>query len=64
MQTIEISRPLKKQEDRCDKCRAEAYVIAEKAHMTLLFCGHHGRQYQAPLELQGWSLLDFTDEIR
>ncbi len=62
MQAV-MERPLKKQEDRCDKCRAEAFFIAEKKTMNLLFCGHHGRQYSKSLEQQGWSLLDFTDEI-
>jgi hypothetical protein len=38
-------------------------MIAEKGTLTLLFCGHHGRKFQLALELQGWSILDFTDEI-
>jgi hypothetical protein len=62
MQTVE-TRPMNRQEDRCDKCRAQAFVMAEKGPMALLFCGHHGKQYKQSLELQGWGLLDFTDEI-
>lgn len=55
--------PLRRQEDRCDKCNAEAFMLAEKRHYVLLFCGHHGREYRPFLELDGWAVLDFTDEI-
>jgi len=58
-----MERPLRKTEDRCDRCNAEAFIIAEKHLRALLFCGHHGRQYRQALEQQGWELLDFTDEI-
>ncbi|ASR77450.1 hypothetical protein SEA_PARADIDDLES_222 [Streptomyces phage Paradiddles] len=58
-----MERPLRKTEDRCDRCNAQAFVIAEKGDMALLFCGHHGKQYKQALEMQGWGLLDFTDEI-
>jgi hypothetical protein len=58
-----MERPLRKTEDRCDKCSVQAFMIAEKGTMTLLFCGHHGKQYSQTLELRGWSMLDFTDEI-
>lgn len=64
METAQRANPLRKQEDRCDKCGAEAYMIAEKGLMNLLFCGHHGKKFSLPLELQGWTVLDFTDEIR
>lgn len=31
--------------DRCDKCGAQAIVEARnKMGLTLLFCGHHGRE--------------------
>lgn len=55
--------PLRRQEDRCDKCRAEAFMLAQKADSVLLFCGHHGREYRTNLEFDGWEVLDFTDEI-
>jgi hypothetical protein len=48
METV-MERPLKR--------------TAEKGSMALLFCGHHGKQYSQSLELQGWTMLDFTDEI-
>ena len=34
--------------DRCDRCGAQAFVRATMAAGTeLLFCGHHGREYEA-----------------
>lgn len=32
--------------DRCDRCRAQAYVrITVTRGLDLLFCAHHGRQH-------------------
>ena len=58
-----MERPLKRTDDRCDRCNAQAFMIAEKGEQALLFCGHHGKQYSQTLEQQGWTMLDFTDEI-
>lgn len=63
MQAV-ADKPLRRTEDRCDRCNAQAFVIAEKGPQALLFCGHHGNQYKQTLEVQGWTMLDFTDEIR
>lgn len=36
--------------DRCDKCGAQAYVrVVLSGGADLLFCGHHGRQYELKL---------------
>ena len=36
--------------DRCDRCGAQAYVQVELfAGAELLFCAHHGRQYEDKL---------------
>jgi hypothetical protein len=36
--------------DRCDRCAAQAYMRATMVSGTeLLFCGHHGREYEAGL---------------
>ncbi|MBN9214169.1 MAG: hypothetical protein J0J04_05015 [Microbacterium sp.] len=37
-------------EDRCDSCRAQAYVAAEVNGSELLFCAHHGRKYETKLK--------------
>lgn len=35
--------------DRCDSCGAQAYIRAVLDQGELLFCGHHGRKYEAKL---------------
>jgi len=43
--------------DRCDRCMAQAYCQAEKDGFTsLLFCGHHIRQFGDALMDNGWTL--------
>lgn len=55
--------------DRCDRCSAQAWVVAtmtaksDAKELELLFCGHHGRNHTPALAAQGWSLLDFTENI-
>jgi hypothetical protein len=37
--------------DRCDRCGAQAYVMAElPGGATLLFCGHHWGAHEAALQ--------------
>lgn len=51
--------------DRCDRCRAQAYVVVRTAAISgdllqpweLLFCGHHFAQHEAALFLDGWSVV-------
>lgn len=50
---------------RCDRCGARAYVRAFKTGETnedriLLFCGHHGKAYEASLIGQGFNSEDHT----
>lgn len=35
--------------DRCDTCRAAAYIAAEVNGTELLYCAHHGRKYEEKL---------------
>ncbi len=36
--------------DRCDRCGAQAYVrVVLSGGTDLLFCAHHGRQYEMKL---------------
>ncbi len=54
--------------DRCDRCGAQAFV---RATMTsgaeLLFCAHHGREYEAGLRAVdadlAWESDRFTDGV-
>lgn len=68
------SRELNRYHDRCQKCGAQAFYIAQKprtepaphAHVDdkdndeLAFCAHHGKKFMPGLVSQGWNVLDFT----
>lgn len=50
--------------DRCDRCNAQAFIIARKGETSsLLFCGHHGRKYMPALVTQGFDIEDQTHRI-
>lgn len=48
---------------RCDRCKFQAYVVAQKGETELLFCAHHGKEYWNALEAQGFALFDFTKHL-
>ena len=50
--------------DRCDRCGAQAYVRVELAGGTeLLFCAHHGRQYELKLREIASEFHDETERL-
>lgn len=53
--------------DRCDRCNAQAFVIAWKAidskEMDLFLCGHHYAEYEPNLLIQGFEIADFRYKI-
>lgn len=50
--------------DRCDRCRAQAFVRATfPSGNDLLFCGHHGNALRASLLVAGASLHDETASL-
>lgn len=42
--------------DRCDRCIARAFVIAEKDGNDLYFCNHHFNTFEDQLVLQGFAI--------
>lgn len=44
--------------DRCDRCLAQAYMVAVKDEATLYFCMHHKTEFEAGLRDQGWTIID------
>lgn len=40
--------------DRCDRCRAQAFAAANKDGLELLFCAHHIDAHKLSLEMSGW----------
>lgn len=39
--------------DRCDRCGAQAKMMALMVPGLLLFCAHHGRKYEGDLAAAG-----------
>lgn len=72
---LTADRVLSAGHDRCDRCGAEAYVIATKAmppngdpdgtpkRFELLFCGHHGKEKTPVLVGRGFTIHDQTHRI-
>jgi len=42
---------------------AQAFVVAVKADMMLMFCGSCTREHRSALEAGGWTIVDRTDRI-
>lgn len=43
-------------EQRCDRCGARGYVVAEKGTLVLVFCNHHGQAQWPALKSQGFEV--------
>jgi len=49
--------------DRCDSCRAQAYVGATVNGTELLFCAHHSRKYETKLRAVATQWHDETGRL-
>ncbi|WP_433673810.1 DUF7455 domain-containing protein [Microbacterium gorillae] len=49
--------------DRCDRCRAQAYIAATVNGTELLYCAHHGREYEQVLRAASTRWHDETDRL-
>lgn len=56
-------REMNRLHDRCDRCGAEAFMLAAKDELEILFCGHHGQKHEAALRDSGWTIQDERDRI-
>ena len=51
-------------QDRCDRCGAQAYVrVTLTSGGELLFCGHHGRQFDEQLRKVAVDIQDQSDRL-
>lgn len=41
---------------RCDRCGAQAYALAQRDNLELMFCAHHASKNIASLEDDGWRI--------
>jgi hypothetical protein len=59
--TPTLDAPVLSSTDRCDRCGAQAYVLAElPGGSALLFCGHHWSNHEAALRPK---VVKLTDEL-
>ena len=50
--------------DRCDRCSAQAYIrVIMPNGGELLFCAHHGREYDEALRNVAAEIQDETDKL-
>jgi len=49
--------------DRCDKCGAEAFVIAKFAAGELMFCGHHFAKHELMIRESSYEIIDEREYI-
>lgn len=49
--------------DRCDRCGAQAWIVATMGDSELLFCMHEGNVHKAALEAQGFEVSDHTEGL-
>lgn len=47
----------------CDRCGHTAYVRAFFDALTLWFCGHHFREVEVKLRVDGWHVDDKRDQL-
>lgn len=45
-------------QDRCDRCGAQAYSRFNKDSLELIFCAHHARESFDNLIIQGFMLVE------
>lgn len=50
--------------DRCDKCGAQAYMLATLDDGDLLFCAHHAAKFRDTLVAAGAEILDETERLK
>lgn len=50
--------------DRCDRCGAQAYFrVVLASGLELLFCAHHGREYDAKLRALEAEITDESSKL-
>ena len=49
--------------DRCDKCNAQAFILAQGVSGILLFCGHHYHKYEYAITQWAYKIVNEIDNI-
>ena len=49
--------------DRCDRCSAQAFILAQGVSGILLFCGHHYHKYEYAITKWAYKIVNELDTI-
>lgn len=52
-----------KQADRCDRCGAQAFVLAKGINGELMFCNHHYNAHKDKLSEWAFEIIDESEKI-
>jgi ribosomal protein L37E len=49
--------------DRCDRCGAQAFILATGVSGELMFCGHHYHKYEYAITQWAYKIVNELDTI-
>jgi hypothetical protein len=49
--------------DRCDRCGAQAFILATGVSGELMFCGHHYHKYEYEITQWAYKIVNELDTI-
>lgn len=52
---LDVAKDLR--DSTCDRCSAEARVLAGRGRSRLALCGHHWRRHEELMIKEGWTVL-------
>jgi len=59
----EVKEKVLKIADRCDRCGAQAFVLAKGINGELYFCGHHFKKFQEGIQSWSFEIINELDSI-
>ena len=62
-ETKEEVKKVLKIADRCDKCGAQAFVLATGVSGELMFCGHHYHEHEYMITQWAYKIVNELDTI-
>ena len=63
MPETKVKEKVLKIADRCDRCAAQAFVLATGVSGDLLFCGHHYNKYEYAITQWAYKIVNELDTI-
>lgn len=54
---------LLKQSDRCDRCGAQAFILAKGLNGELMFCNHHFTAHKDKISEWAFEIIDESNKI-